>query len=200
MTDDNRDFNQIYADYQPGILRYLTQLAGVRAAEDLTQETFIRVGQALGSFNHQSSLSTWIYKIATNAATDRLRSRAFRQETVTVYHTETGHCPESSADSSFSTEEQVIRKEMNECIHAYVDLLPENYRTVLILSEMEGFRNSEIADILGISLDTVKIRLHRAREKLRQELGANCIFYRNDCNQLACESKGPIPQNVKQKR
>jgi RNA polymerase sigma-70 factor (ECF subfamily) len=65
------------------------------------------------------------------------------------------------------------------------------------LSELEGLKNSEIAAILGLTLNTVKIRLHRAKEKLRAELAANCIFYRTDCNQLACEPKGPFRKKGK---
>jgi len=71
-------------------------------------------------------------------------------------------------------ESQIYRKEMNECILDFVMSLPESYRAVLVLSEFEGLRNNEIAKILGLSLDTVKIRLHRAREKLQEKLAANC--------------------------
>lgn len=198
MADDALDFERIYAERRPMIYRYLTRLAGTDEAEDLTQETFIRVNQSLSTFNNQSSISTWIYQIATNLATDRLRSRTFRQEAVTVH----GVDPDRSqsppcAGQQPSTEDQLIRKEMNECIQSYVGFLPDNYRTVLILSELEGFKNSEIAAILGLSLATVKIRLHRAKEKLRQELAANCTFYRTDCNQLACEPKEPIRKQVR---
>jgi RNA polymerase sigma-70 factor (ECF subfamily) len=63
---------------------------------------------------------------------------------------------------------------MNECIRDFVERLPDNYRTPLVLSELEGLKNGEIAEILGVSLDTVKIRLHRARAKLKRELMAHC--------------------------
>ncbi len=75
--------------------------------------------------------------------------------------------------------------------------LPETYRTVAVLSEIEGLKDSEIATILGLSIGTVKIRLHRAKENLRKLLSANCNFYRTDCNELACEPKGPIVHTVK---
>ncbi len=198
MPDDAVNFDQIYAEHRPMIRRYLARLAGENEADDLTQETFIRVSQSLATFKGQSGIATWIYQIATNAAADRLRSRSFRQAASTVYCADNDQNPgPACASPPPSTEDQLVRKEMNECIQSYVGFLPGNYRTVLILSEMEGLRNSEIAAILGLSLSTVKIRLHRAREKLRQELAANCIFYRTDCNQLACEPKGPVRRNAK---
>lgn len=196
--EDALDFAEIYAEHRPAIYRYLTRLAGPNEAEDLTQETFIRVASGLDTFNRQSSLSTWIYQIATNVATDRVRSKAFKQEAATAHCVDPDHClSRPEADRPLSTEDQLIRREMNECILSYVGLLPENYRAVLVLSELEGFKNAEIAAILGLSLSTVKIRLHRAKEKLKQKLAANCIFYRTDCNQLACEPKGPVPKKLK---
>lgn len=67
-----------------------------------------------------------------------------------------------------------MRQEMYECFVAFVKRLAENYRTVIVLSEMEDLPNHEIAEILGLSLETVKIRLHRGRTRLLQELRANC--------------------------
>ena len=92
-----------------------------------------------------------------------------------------------------SGEKQYIRKEMNSCIKDFVENLPENYRTVIVLSELEGHKNKEIADILGISIDTVKIRSHRARAKLRKELETHCNFYHGDNNEIACDLKSPHP-------
>jgi len=78
---------------------------------------------------------------------------------------------------------------MSACIREFVDYLPESYKMVMVLSEMEGFKNPEIAAILGVSLDTVKIRLHRAREKLRNDLKEGCSFYRDESTGLACDRK-----------
>jgi RNA polymerase sigma-70 factor (ECF subfamily) len=66
---------------------------------------------------------------------------------------------------------------MNDCIRDFVARLPENYRAVLVLSEFEGLKNAEISEILGITLDTVKIRLHRARKRLKEELETHCDPY-----------------------
>ena len=75
-----------------------------------------------------------------------------------------------------------------------IERLPENYRAVIVLSELGELKDSEIADILGLSLHTVKIRLHRARAELKKELTAACLFYRDDRNELACDRKSQFIQ------
>ncbi len=86
---------------------------------------------------------------------------------------------------------------MSECVREYIDKLPVDYKTVLILSEIEGFKNKEIADILQISLENVKIRLHRARAGLKKELNDGCDFYHNEQGTLACDRK---PIFIQQKK
>jgi RNA polymerase sigma-70 factor (ECF subfamily) len=88
-----------------------------------------------------------------------------------------------------SVETSAIREEMSQCVRDFVERLPDNYKTVIVLSELEGFKNSEISDILGISLGAVKIRLHRAREKLREDLSTGCSFYRDERDEFACDRK-----------
>jgi RNA polymerase sigma-70 factor (ECF subfamily) len=78
---------------------------------------------------------------------------------------------------------------MGECVRESIDKLPSDYRTVIILSELEGFKNKEITNILQVSLDTVKIRLHRARASLKKELDKGCGFYRNEQDIFACGRK-----------
>jgi RNA polymerase sigma-70 factor (ECF subfamily) len=90
-----------------------------------------------------------------------------------------------------SPDQKIIRDEMSECVREFVDRLPTDQRTVLILNELEGFTNKEIADILQISLDAAKIRLHRARTKLKKALADGCDFYHDDRSELACDRKQP---------
>jgi RNA polymerase sigma-70 factor (ECF subfamily) len=90
-----------------------------------------------------------------------------------------------------STEQRLIRHEMNGCIREIIQTLPEQYRSVIVLSELEGLKDGEIAEILGLTLQTAKVRLHRARAKLRKELVATCVFYRDEQNELACDRKNP---------
>lgn len=191
LTEDKQELQTIYALLNDKIRRYLTRMVGETEAEDLTQEVFIKVGRGLKDFRRNSSLSTWIYKIATNTALDRLRERSFQKEPSNIQQ-ENGE--EEARDSYISAKDHrpspeisLIKKEMNACIRGIVERLPENYQTALMLSDFEELTNAEIADILGISTDTVKIRLHRARIRLKKELELHCSFYRDERNELACD-------------
>lgn len=86
-------------------------------------------------------------------------------------------------------EHQVFSKEMTGCIQGFINCLPGDYRTVLLLSEFEGFKDNEIAGILGLPSSTVKIRLHRARERLKQKLEQNCDSYWIEENEFVPELK-----------
>jgi RNA polymerase sigma-70 factor (ECF subfamily) len=96
---------------------------------------------------------------------------------------------EPVAGEGAGIEQDVIRKEMRECVRGYIEHLPPRYRSVVLLSDEADLTNQEISEVLGISLDTVKIRLHRARGRLRKDLGAGCTVYRDERNELACEPK-----------
>jgi RNA polymerase sigma-70 factor (ECF subfamily) len=183
MSDKSLEFQEVYDAFQPKILRYLAHLVGENEAEDLTQETFVKVNLALDGFRGESKLSTWLYRIATNTALDRLRSPSFREAAVKLPNASIEKDEPELDDRNAWTgektpllEPQIYRKEMNACIQDFIEKLPESYRMALVLSEMEMLSNHEIAEILGISLETVKIRLHRARAKLRQELETHCDF------------------------
>ena len=199
MADCEFNFQKIHDDFRPRILRYLTRMVGEGEAEDLTQEVFARIGPALKSFRGESKLSNWVYKIATNVAMDRLRrssSRPGHEKRINIED-----IPENEEDKEIwtgerppSTEERVIRQEMNGCIREIIETLPESYRSVIILSELEGFKDAEIADILGLSLEAAKIRLNRARTRLKKELKTACIFYRDERNEFACDRKAPFIQ------
>jgi RNA polymerase sigma-70 factor (ECF subfamily) len=182
MSSDELEFEQIYASYREKIHRYLLRMVGEYEGEDLTQEVFVKVSQALEAFRGESELSTWIYRIATNAAIDRLRSSSF-QRTVKDFSADPTHAEDKAeiADRNAWTgektplvEKQVYRKEMNDCVSTFINNLPEAYRTVLVLSEFEDLSNKAIAEILGVGLESVKIRLYRARERLKAELATNC--------------------------
>lgn len=184
MPDKDLMFQEIYNTFQPKILRYLARLVGENEAEDLTQETFVKLSQGLENFRGESKLSTWLYRIATNTALDRLRSPVFRETSAARLPNASIEKDEPELDDRNTwtgekipwVEPQIYRKEMGACIRDFIGKLPESYRTVLVLSEMESLSNHEIAEILGVSLETVKIRLHRARTKLRQELETHCDF------------------------
>ncbi len=189
MTNRESDFKKIHDTYAPRIRLYLEKLVGVDEAEDLKQETFARVSRSLKNFRGQSSLWTWIYKIATNTAIDRIRkNKLARQDLALDVAGEMEH-KNIWTGETLALDDHVIRKEMNDCIRNVVFKLPEIYRTAIVLSEFEGFKNEDIAKILALGIESVKIRLHRARLKLKEELSKQCILYRDDRNEFACEQK-----------
>lgn len=182
------DFQRVYDEFQPRIRRYLARLAGPGEADDLTQETFARVNQTLAGFRGEAALSTWIYRIATNVALDRARTPGFRLQARAAE-------PDAVAElgTAPAVEQDIARREMSECVRGYVDQLPPDYRMVVVLSELEELPDRKIAEVLGVSLEAAKIRLHRARARLRQMLEQGCDFARDERNELICE---PRPDDV----
>jgi RNA polymerase sigma-70 factor (ECF subfamily) len=195
-------FENLYRIYQPKILRYLARNVGASEAEDLTQIVFLKVEQGLANFRGESSPATWIYRIATNVVVDRLRSRSGHElsppRELPQDDIENDASRASLDIDAPSLEIEAVRSEMSDCVSQFVDQLPESYRTVVVLSDVEGFKNREIAEILGTSLETVKIRLHRARAELRNKLECGCDFYRDERNEFACDRKpsGDLAPNL----
>jgi RNA polymerase sigma-70 factor (ECF subfamily) len=189
-------FEEVYASLHPKIVRYLTRLVGETEAEDLAQETFVKVGKSLQDFRGEAQLHTWVYRIATNTALDRLRSPALRETSHDPARIESVVSVEAidPGRKRLSVEQQAIREEMSSCVREVVYRLPDTYRTAIVLSELEGFKDQEIAEILGLTLPATKIRLHRARARLKEELSKCCVFYRNEENELACDRKSEAHQ------
>lgn len=188
----DREFTKIYDEYYSRILQYVTRITGSSDAEDITQDVFDKVHRGLAGFKSKSKLSTWIYRIATNAAIDRSRSAAYKHATESIPlngSDERGAQDGLGDQKAPSTDQMVIQKEMRDCINEYIEKLPPDYKVVIILSELEGISNKEIAEILGLSLSNVKIRLHRARTKLKAVLNDACEFYYTEQNTLACDRK-----------
>jgi RNA polymerase sigma-70 factor (ECF subfamily) len=185
MNEIHHDFQEIYEKYRPQLLHYLSRLVGEAEAEDLVQEVFIKVNRALANFRGDSSLATWLYRIATHTAYDRRRSPSFQQleqnrqaaDPLDEEMDELNGCDAFTGTQPQPIEQQYVKKELSACVNNRLAALPESYRTVLVLSDMEGLNNKEIAEILGVSLDTVKIRLHRARAMLREQVLSHCEYY-----------------------
>jgi RNA polymerase sigma-70 factor, ECF subfamily len=194
MDDVENEFQELHDAFRPRILRYLGRLVSDSEAEDLTQEVFVKVYQALPGFRGESKISTWLYRIATNAALDRLRSSAARRESPepedAAEEGDAGVNP-WTGESPSSVESQVAFQAMNDCIRELILGLPDNYRTVLVLGDLEGLQDREIAEVLGVSLQTAKIRLHRARERLKRELQSRCELSWREGDSPPCVRKAP---------
>ncbi len=183
------NYDDLYTRYYPRVCKYLRGIVGDTEAEDVAQEVFIKVDAHLGSLKDDSRISSWIFKIALNAARDRLRkpttiapacSRVASQKTEVI-----DEAAERLPDSRQRTpEESLARSEMVQCYLDFVKELPRDYFDVYALSELEELRDKEISERLSLPLETVKMRLHRAREKLYNELRAHCRCYYNERGEL----------------
>ena len=178
MRKPDAELRQLYEAQRPGIRRYLARLVGEADAEDLTQEVFVKAHRGLAAFRGEAKASTWLYRIATRCALDRLRSpagrevsqRARRARAQADAEPQAADCPGPAP----TAEAQTARRAMSSCIDDLLRNLPDGYRTALVLSHFEGLADREVAAVLGVSVGAAKIRLHRARERLRRDLLAHC--------------------------
>jgi RNA polymerase sigma-70 factor, ECF subfamily len=189
-------FQRLYDANRQRVGHLLARMVGPQEADDLTQIVFARAANALPGFRGDAQSSTWLYRIAANVAVDWLRGRPAHEAKVTVALPEAldGEVCEldarsAAADSPPSPEQELIRKEMRACIRGVIAQLAEGDRTVLMLGELAELTDDEIARTLGISRGSAKVRLHRARGRLKAALETRCEFYRNENNELACEPK-----------
>jgi len=149
-------------------------------AADITQEVFIKIYRGIGSFHGGSSLRTWIYRIALHEASNQRRwwIRHKRRE-IAIESDDLGRCPnthdsrpiaDSIADPGPSPFDSVAQRDLSATIACALSRVPESFRSVLVLREIEGLSYEEIADVLKIQPGTVKSRLMRGRQALRAEL------------------------------
>jgi RNA polymerase sigma-70 factor, ECF subfamily len=175
---------QIAEELSAPLLRYLERYVGDRAvAEDLLQETLIRIDRGLPGFEGRASVKTWAFSIATRIAADHFRQPANRVHIVDV--DESASLP----DGDRTADQRLVIDEMNACVRQVIDSLPEDYRAALVLHDLEGLTAAQTAEICGCSVPTAKIRIHRARVRLKEALRQECVFYRDPDNVLRCDRK-----------
>jgi RNA polymerase sigma-70 factor (ECF subfamily) len=173
------------AETYPRVLRYVRSLVrDPTEAEDLTQEAFLRAHRGRAALRDPQAQLTWLYRIATHVCVDRMRQRTRRPADagVTVEDLDV-------ADSGPPLQQVMEQGEMSACVQAYLAGLPDSYRAVLLLHDLHELTGRQIAEHLGVSLATVKIRLHRARVKLRTALVAGCAFAHDARDVLVCERR-----------
>ncbi len=152
-------------------------------AEDLVQETLIRMSKGFDAFRGEASFKTWAFSIATRVASDHFRRPENRLRIVGVEEEEAAGLPDPGADA----DEIAVSREMNTCIRQVIDSLPEAYRAPLILHDLEGLSVAETAAICDSSLPATKIRIHRARRRLEEALRVRCHLYHDSRNVLRCD-------------
>jgi RNA polymerase sigma-70 factor (ECF subfamily) len=162
-------FEELVRRYQRPIAAYVYRMVGdYDSALDLTQEVFIKIYGSLARYRSEFKFSTWIYKIAHNAAIDHLRRNTSRDQSLT---TEVDGAPyELPLNSGRPTPEQEYAgKERRSEIEAVVSQLPPAYKELIVLRHSHDLSYDEIADVTGLPLGTVKNRLFRAREMMRDQ-------------------------------
>ena len=170
---DRAEFARIVEDYSPMIYRLgLKMLNNPQDAEDILQETFIKAYKHIGKFDGRSSVSTWLYRIATNEALMSLRKK--RPDTVSFempspYETEPQE-PLQIVDWCCLPEDEYLTAEGRRWLDQAAERLPESLRIVFVLRDIEGLSTRETAEVLDISEMAVKTRLSRARLRLREDL------------------------------
>lgn len=174
-------FHQVATELAEPLLRYLTrQIGDPMVAEDLRQETLLRIERGLPNFAGRAQLKTWAFSIAGNVVADYLRQPQHRLKLVDIEE-----AANASADDQ-TLDEQLVIDEMNSCVRGVIDSLPPDYRTALILHDLEGMTAEQTADVSQCSLATAKIRIHRARQRLKDALQRQCDFYRDTDDVFRC--------------
>ena len=162
-------FEELVRRYQRPISAYVYRMIGdYESALDLTQEIFIKVYGSLRRYRAEFKFSTWIYKIAHNSAVDHLRRNATREQSI-INGSEGDHFELPLESGQPSPEQESERKERRGEIESVVRTLPANYRELIILRHSQDLTYEEIVEVTGLPLGTVKNRLFRAREMMRQQ-------------------------------
>lgn len=181
------------AEYRPQIRRHLLAMVhDAETAEDLTQETYGRALARLDSLRDPQAGLAWLYRIATNTALDRLRRKT--PTTVPLDDITAGEVDAAAAQERPGIsliEEAFEHSEMSECVQSYLRTLPDDHRVAILLHDVHGLTNPEVAALVGCSLPTAKIRVHRAHERLRDALQGACDFHFDDRGVLVCGKKPP---------
>lgn len=193
MTDSASGIPEVYEREAPSIRRYLATLVGSADAEDLAQEAFARAHAAAASHRGEASLSTWIRRIATHVAIDHLRGPASRLVSLAPLGLAEGAAESGASEQTAppGQETGLLREEMRGCILDLVHRLPAQYAEVILLGELWGLKDRDVASALGLTLEAAKIRLHRARAALRDLMLGHCDLDRDPDAGLGCDRKRP---------
>lgn len=185
VTSD--EASALFSSYHERIYRYLLSLIHNPAeAEDLTQDTFLRAYSHRDSLRHPNAVRGWLYRIATHLCLDRLRQRVVQ---VSIDSEEGDRRATSVLAAMPSALEITEREETGACVQRCLDFLSDSYRAVILLHEAHSLTAPEIAELLGESVGTIKIRLHRARRKLLEIMQIGCAVSQSSKGVPCCEPK-----------
>lgn len=165
-------YEELVREHTPRMLAVARRFLGSEDdARDAVQEAFVSAFKAIGGFEGQSRISTWLHRIVVNAALMKLRRRRRKPEEsiedLLPKFIEDGHRVAAAGEYGASPELDLERDETRNFVRAAIDRLPDTYRNVLLLRDIEELNTEESARLLGVTENAVKIRLHRARQALR---------------------------------
>jgi RNA polymerase sigma-70 factor, ECF subfamily len=156
--DRRKRFDALYASYDRRVFAYCIYVVGDQdLANDVYQEVFIKAYQALHTLREEAKEAHWLFRIARNECLNAMKSRQRSEKR----HISLDHAPEAGMHS-----DGMAARDAHEHLRRAINKLPTEYREALLLAEFEGFSLREIADITGASLSNVKVRIHRAKQKL----------------------------------
>lgn len=172
QAGEERAFEILVREHGPRMLAVTRRILRDDAeAADALQEAFIAAFRSIGGFEGGARLSTWLHRVAVNAALMRIRSRARKAEQpiddLLPSFLDDGHQASPATPWGEDAHALLERKEIRATVTRCIDQLPDSYRTVLILRDIEELDTEETATALGVNTNVVKIRLHRARQALR---------------------------------
>ena len=169
-------FQELVVRYDRSLYRFGLRLCGeAQDAQDMVQEAFLNAFRYIGSFRHETRFKNWLYKIAANVCfKKRKKQKNTADETLSLdelLKKQGETAPDQTPEWAKAPLERLLNRELSRHLKQAIVSLPENHRMVVVLRDLEGFSTQETAQILGITEANVKVRLHRARLQLRQELG-----------------------------
>ncbi len=174
QANEDAAYDELVRIYNQSIFHVAYRMLGDTAeASDVVQEIFLKVFRNIGGFKGEAALKTWIFKIAFSEILNRLRwwKRRYRHATVSLDESPNGTATSYGVADSGPNPEQILQsKEQEAAIQQALRKLSSEHRSIIVLRDIEGFSYNEIADVLGVSIGTVKSRLARARADLKKSL------------------------------
>ena len=175
LSGDSAAFEALIAPYENRIYQVCLRMMGKpEDALDMAQESLLRIYKSLKTFKHQAKLSTWIYRLTTNACLDELRRR--KRMLPLGLHEDAGNVIDMAAGTP-GPHEDYLRHEQTQAIRVALAQLSEDHRAIIILRDIQGLSYEEVSQVLSLNINTVRSRIFRARRELREKLNPNMDLF-----------------------
>lgn len=177
-------FEHLVGQLSRPLFGYLRKMVGNSAdADDLLQETLLRIAVNLPKLERSTAVKSWAFRIASNVAIDYIR-RKKRADLVEF--------TEDQVHDDADEEDRLVIDEMSSCVREVIDGLPPDHRAAIVLFSLEGKSIAETAEILGTSIGATKVRIYRAKRRLKEALDKECTYYTTQDGITRCDRREPI--------